>query len=56
MNGRESKPGFEKEALPHLDAVYRFALRPSGAPDQAEERTPTALKARLMELIEEADA
>jgi RNA polymerase sigma-70 factor, ECF subfamily len=28
---------FEEEALPHLDAVYRFALRLSGAPDQAED-------------------
>jgi len=31
------KPGFEEEALPHLDAVYRFALRLSGAPDAAED-------------------
>lgn len=31
------RPGFEDEALPHLDAVYRFALRLSGAPDQAED-------------------
>ncbi len=29
------KEGFEEEALPHLDAVYRFALRLSGSPDQA---------------------
>lgn len=29
--------GFEEEALPHLDAVYRFALRLSGAPDRAED-------------------
>jgi len=29
--------GFAEEALPHLDAVYRFALRLSGAPDQAED-------------------
>lgn len=28
---------FEQEALPHLDAVYRFALRLSGAPDAAED-------------------
>jgi RNA polymerase sigma-70 factor (ECF subfamily) len=28
---------FEKEALPHLDAVYRFALRLSGSPDQAQD-------------------
>lgn len=31
------KTGFEEEAVPHLDAVYRFALRLSGAPDQAED-------------------
>lgn len=30
-----SKAGFEEEALPHLDAVYRFALRLSGDPDEA---------------------
>ena len=29
--------GFEGEALPHLDAVYRFALRLSGSPDLAED-------------------
>ena len=28
---------FETEALPHMDAVYRFALRLSGAPDAAED-------------------
>jgi len=28
---------FEVEALPHMDAVYRFALRLSGAPDLAED-------------------
>ena len=33
----DTKSGFEKEALPHLDAVYRFALRLTGAPDQAED-------------------
>jgi RNA polymerase sigma-70 factor (ECF subfamily) len=32
-----SKPGFEEEALPHLDAVYRFALRLSGSVDEAED-------------------
>ena len=32
-----SKVGFEQEAIPHLDAVYRFALRLSGAPDHAED-------------------
>lgn len=33
----DSPAGFDEEALPHLDAVYRFALRLSGAPDQAED-------------------
>jgi len=28
---------FHEEALPHLDAVYRFALRLSGSPDQAQD-------------------
>ena len=32
-----AKAGFEEEALPHLDAVYRFALRLAGEPDQAED-------------------
>jgi RNA polymerase sigma-70 factor (ECF subfamily) len=31
------RSGFEEEALPHLDAVYRFALRLSGSPDRAED-------------------
>lgn len=31
------KVGFEEEALPHLDGVYRFALRLSGSPDQADD-------------------
>ena len=31
------KVGFAEEALPHLDAVYRFALRLSGSPDQAQD-------------------
>lgn len=31
------KAGFEEEAIPYLDAVYRFALRLTGAPDQAED-------------------
>lgn len=34
---RSEKVGFEEEALPHLDAVYRFALRLSGSPDHAED-------------------
>lgn len=29
--------GFEEEALPYLDAVYRFALRLSRSPDVAED-------------------
>lgn len=32
---RVAKEGFHEEALPHLDAVYRFALRLSGSPDHA---------------------
>jgi len=32
-----AKAGFEDEALPHLDAVYRFALRLSGSVDEAED-------------------
>lgn len=32
---RGSKRGFNEEALRHLDAVYRFALRLSGNPDHA---------------------
>jgi len=28
---------FEVEALPHLDAVYRFALHLSGSPDRAQD-------------------
>ncbi len=30
---------FHAEALPHMDAVYRFALRLSGVPDQADDLT-----------------
>ena len=37
MNHPGSKPGFEEEALPHLDAVYRFALRLAGNVDEAED-------------------
>lgn len=32
-----NRADFEAEALPHVDAVYRFALRLSGAPDAAED-------------------
>jgi RNA polymerase sigma-70 factor (ECF subfamily) len=31
------RPGFGEEALPHLDAVYRFALGLTRAPDEAED-------------------
>jgi RNA polymerase sigma-70 factor (ECF subfamily) len=34
MTRRQS---FEAEALPHLDAVYRFALRLAGSPSEAED-------------------
>lgn len=37
MASDDTRAGFDEEALPHLDAVYRFALRLSGAPDQAED-------------------
>ena len=35
--GGRASAAFREEALPHLDAVYRFALRLAGAPDAAEE-------------------
>lgn len=41
-DARERPPwsaDFQAEALPHLDAVYRFALRLSGSPDRAEDLT-----------------
>ncbi|MCH7874631.1 MAG: sigma-70 family RNA polymerase sigma factor [Gemmatimonadetes bacterium] len=42
----ERRRGFEREALPHLDAVYRVALRLSGDPAQAEDLAQeTMLKA-----------
>ena len=34
---RGAKPGFTEEALPHLDAVYRFAIRLTGSADEAED-------------------
>ncbi len=34
---QRTRTGFDEEALPHLDAVYRFALRLSGSPDRAED-------------------
>lgn len=37
MEPSTAKAGFEEEALPHLDAVYRFALRLSGSVDEAED-------------------
>jgi len=37
LDSSAAKPGFEEEALPHLDAVYRFALRLSGSVDEAED-------------------
>jgi RNA polymerase sigma-70 factor, ECF subfamily len=33
----ERARSFEEEALPHLDAVYRFALRLTGSPSEAED-------------------
>lgn len=35
----ERQESFRDEALPHLDAVYRFALRLAGNPDEAEDLT-----------------
>ncbi len=32
---REKAASFQREALPHLDAVFCFALRLTGAQDQA---------------------
>ena len=32
-----AKPGFAEEALPHLDAVYRFAVRLTASADEAED-------------------
>ena len=40
MDERSPSPGrasFREEALPHLDAVYRFALRLTGSQDEAED-------------------
>lgn len=34
---RERERSFAAEALPHLDAVYRFALRLTGSPGEAED-------------------
>ena len=36
-NEPPAKAGFAEEALPHLDAVYRFAIRLTGSPDEAED-------------------
>ena len=38
MNDREDRERtFREEALPHMDAVYRFSLRLAGSPDAAED-------------------
>jgi RNA polymerase sigma-70 factor (ECF subfamily) len=37
MTDQREKHGFEEEALPYMDAVYRFALRLAGSADQAED-------------------
>ena len=37
MGASGSKRGFEEEALPQLDAVYRFALRLTGSAAEAED-------------------
>ncbi len=33
----EVRAGFDEEALPHLDAVYRFALRLAGSEAEADD-------------------
>jgi RNA polymerase sigma-70 factor (ECF subfamily) len=33
----DKRASFQREAVPHMDAVYRFALRLSGSPDQARD-------------------
>jgi RNA polymerase sigma-70 factor, ECF subfamily len=33
----DKRASFEREALPHMDAVYRFALRLTGSADQAQD-------------------
>ncbi len=35
----DQNQSFREEALPHMDAVYRFSLRLSGNPDRAEDLT-----------------
>jgi len=37
LEARERRASFQAEALPHLDAVYRFALRLTGSPAAAED-------------------
>lgn len=37
MSTAADRAGFEAEALPHLDAVYRFALRLTKSPDRAQD-------------------
>jgi RNA polymerase sigma-70 factor (ECF subfamily) len=45
-NADEKRKAFEQEALPHLDAVYRVAVRLAGDPSQADDLTQeTMLKA-----------
>ena len=46
LTADQPRQSFEAEALPHLDTVYRVALRLSGDPAQAEDLTQdTMLKA-----------
>jgi RNA polymerase sigma-70 factor, ECF subfamily len=33
----DKRASFQREALPHMDAVYRFALRLTGSPDRAQD-------------------
>lgn len=37
MNSAPRSDAFQEEALPHLDAVYRFSVRLTGSPAEAED-------------------
>ena len=55
MESSEGQPGdrnargasFSEKEIPHMDAVYRFALRLSGSGDEAEEPRAAHLPSRL---------
>lgn len=43
MSGDAKRESFEREALPHLDTVYRVALRLTGDPARAEDLAQEAM-------------